>query len=231
MGFVRFHFMNSNSQFESIPRTSNSRGSLQSSQQYASKYQFEPLVHYSSSKESLQSLQLNSLKCKFETVAKHMNPRGFLQRAKPYSSKCQFENGANAPEFEPFVKTKAINPEKGEFETEIDKFHSEDAVTVIKKVVVKTSQTENKTEKPKFNTITTKTANEKFKPESREELNSNIENKSKTKNKQITKTKTKSKATPPTIQKFSSHIKFIDYIPTHELITYRHLFAYGFYVE
>ena len=182
MGFVRFHFMNSNSQFESIPRTSNSRGSLQSSQQYASKYQFEPLVHYSSSKESLQSLQLNSLKCKFETVAKHMNPRGFLQRAQPYSSKCQFENGRRAPEFEPFAKNEAINPEKGEIETEIDKIG---------------------------------TANEKVE----------------TKNKKRGNLKSKNKKLTPTIQKFSNHIKFIDYIPTHELITYRHLFAYGFYVE
>ena len=32
-------------------------------------------------------------------------------------------------------------------------------------------------------------------------------------------------------KKFSNHIKFIDYIPTHGIITYRHLFAYGFYVE
>lgn len=30
--------------------------------------------------------------------------------------------------------------------------------------------------------------------------------------------------------KHSNHIKFIDYIPTHEVITYRHLFAYGFYI-
>ena len=133
MGFVRFHFMNSNSQFESIPRTSNSRGSLQSSQQYASKYQFEPLVHYSSSKESLQSLQLNSLKCKFETVAKHMNPRGFLQRAQPYSSKCQFENGRSKSQFEP-------------------------------------------------------------------------------------------------IHKNLNHIEFVDYIHIHKVITYKHLFAYGFYI-
>ncbi|MGN1222791.1 MAG: hypothetical protein ACI4T1_01515 [Christensenellales bacterium] len=33
------------------------------------------------------------------------------------------------------------------------------------------------------------------------------------------------------VQKLSNHIEFIDYIPTHEVITYRHLFAYGFYVE
>lgn len=72
---------------------------------------------------------------------------------------------------------------------------------------------------------------ENLKPKIREELNTNIDNKSKTKNEQTAKTKTKNKATPPTIQKFSNHIKFIDYIPTHEFITYRHLFAYGFYVE
>ena len=100
----------------------------------------------------------------------------------PYGSKCQFENGANAPQFEPFAKTKTINPEKGEFETEIDK---------------------------------TATANDKVE----------------TKNKKRGRPKAKNKTTPLAIQKFSNHIKFIDYIPTHEIITYRHLFAYGFYVE
>ena len=152
-----------------------------------------------------------------------------FQSSQPHSSKCQFEIERRAPEFEPFAKTKAINLENEKAEAEIGKFNSEDVVTDTKIVDIKTSQTKNKTEKPKFNTITTKTTNEKLKPESREEPNANIENKSKTKNEQIAKTKTK--ATPPTIQKFSNHIKFIDYIPTHELITYRHLFAYGFYVE
>lgn len=90
--------------------------------------------------------------------------------------------GANAPEFEPFAKNKATNPEKGEVETEID-----ETGTVNDKVEIKTKQ--------------------KGRP------------------------KTKNKGTPQTTQKFSNHIKFIDYIPTHELITYRHLFAYGFYVE
>ena len=90
--------------------------------------------------------------------------------------------GANAPEFEPFAKNEAINPEKGEIETEIDKIG---------------------------------TANEKVE----------------TKNKKRGNLKSKNKKLTPTIQKFSNHIKFIDYIPTHELITYRHLFAYGFYVE
>lgn len=31
-------------------------------------------------------------------------------------------------------------------------------------------------------------------------------------------------------KKFSNHIEFVDYIPTHEIVTYRHLFAYGFYI-
>lgn len=77
----------------------------------------------------------------------------------------------------------------------------------------------------------TVTAKEELKFEGREELSINIESKTKTKNKQTTKTKTKDKATPPTIQKFSNYIKFIDYIPTHRIITYRHLFAYGFYIK
>ena len=105
-----------------------------------------------------------------------------FQSSQPHSSKCQFEIGASAPEFEPYSKTKAINPEKGEFETEIDE---------------------------------TGTVNDKVE----------------TKNKKRGRTKAKDKTTPPPIQKLSNHIKFIDYIPTHELITYRHLFAYGFYVE
>ena len=58
-----------------------------------------------------------------------------------------------------------------------------------------------------------------------------VNDKVETKNKKRGRPKAKNKKLTPTIQKFSNHIKFIDYIPTHELITYRHLFAYGFYVE
>ena len=94
----------------------------------------------------------------------------------------EYNGGRRAPEFEPFDKNKATNPEKEEFETEIDR---------------------------------TGTANE------------NAE----TKNKKRGRPKGKNKNLTLTIQKFSNHIKFIDYIPTHEIITYRHLFAYGFYVE
>ena len=151
-----------------------------------------------------------------------------------------FFGGASAPEFEPFAKNKAINPEKGEFETEIEK-----TGTVNENVRTLINETKNEKEKANSNIVTTKTANEDFKiysnltkttneelkTENREELHANIESKSKTKNKQTPKPKTKNKTTPPIIQKFSNHIKFIDYIPIHEIITYRHLFAYGFYVE
>ena len=165
-------------------------------------------------------------KSQFEPANKNSNQRGFLQSAEPYGSKSQFENGANAPQFEPFAKNKAINPEKEEFETENDR-----TGTANENIHTFINETKNEKEKTNSNTVTTKTANEKFKPESREELNTNIKSNVKTKNKQTTKTKTKIKANPPTIQKYSNHIEFIDYIPTHELITYRHLFAYGFYVE
>ena len=116
----------------------------------------------------------------------------------PFEFKRQLFGGRRAPAFEPYSKTKAINPEKGEVETEIDK---------------------------------AETVNKELKFKGRKELNTNIESNAITKSKQTAKPKTKSKATPPTIQKFSNHIKFIDFIPTHEIITYRHLFAYGFYVE
>lgn len=112
----------------------------------------------------------------------------------PSGSSGHSYGGRRASEFEPYSKTKAINSEKGEVGTEIDKIG---------------------------------TANEEFKVEDGEKFNIRARIKSKIKNEQIAKTK----ATPSTIQKFSNHIKFIDYIPTHELITYRHLFAYGFYVE
>lgn len=55
--------------------------------------------------------------------------------------------------------------------------------------------------------------------------------KAETKTKQKRRHKGKNKKIPQTTQKYSNHIEFIDYIPTHELITYRHLFVYGFYVE
>ena len=141
-------------------------------------------------------------------------------------SKNQVCGGRRAPESEPFDKIMNTNAEKGQVETEIGK-----TATANENIRTLINETENEKEKTNSNTVTTKTANEELKSESREELNTNIESKSKTKNEQIAKTKTKSKTTSPAIQKFSNHIKFIDYIPTQEIITYRHLFAYGFYVE
>lgn len=58
-----------------------------------------------------------------------------------------------------------------------------------------------------------------------------INEKAETKNNQKCRHKVQNKKLTPAIQKFSNHIEFIDYIPIHEIITYRHLFAYGFYVE
>lgn len=144
----------------------------------------------------------------------------------PFKFKRQPFGGRSKSQFEPFAKNKTINLEKGEVGTEIDK-----TGTANENIRTITNETENEKEKTNSDTITTKTTNEELKTESREELNTNIESNVKTKNKQTTKTKTKNKTTLPTIQKFSNHIKFIDYIPTHEIITYRHLFAYGFYVE
>ena len=150
----------------------------------------------------------------------------------PYGSKCQFENGASAPKFEPanknsnsrgFLQSAQPYGSKCQFE------HGRRAPQFepfAKNGTINSEKGEVGTEIDK-----TISENEELKPEGREELNTNIESKSKTKNKQTAKTTTKSKTTLQTIQKFSNHIKFIDYIPTHELITYRHLFAYGFYVE
>ena len=71
--------------------------------------------------------------------------------------------------------------------------------------------------------------NEKVEPEigKTETANENVE----TQNKKRGRPKAQNKKSTLAIQRFSNHIKFIDYIPTHEIITYRHLFAYGFYVE
>jgi len=51
------------------------------------------------------------------------------------------------------------------------------------------------------------------------------------KNRKTHNNKVTSKENFELAKKYSNHIEFVDYIPTHEVITYRHLFAYGFYVE
>ena len=75
------------------------------------------------------------------------------------------------------------------------------------------------------------TGSEKGEFETEFDKTGTVNEKVETKNKKRGRPKAKNKTTPLTIQKFSNRIKFIDYIPTHEIITYRHLFAYGFYVE
>ncbi len=66
-----------------------------------------------------------------------------------------------------------------------------------------------------------KSGTEKIKTETRE---------AKTANGQMRHYKIKSKENTSPVQKYSNHIEFVDYLPTHEVITYRHLFAYGFYI-
>ncbi len=145
-----------------------------------------------------------------------MNPRGFLQRAQPYSSKCQFENGRSKSQFEPVLK----NSDQRGFLQSADPYGSK-------------SQFENGANAPQFEPFDKITNANPEQGEVETEIdeavteNENVE----TKNKKRGRPKAKNKTTPPAIQKFSNHIKFIDYIPTHEIITYRHLFAYGFYVE
>lgn len=86
---------------------------------------------------------------------------------------------------------------------------------------------------PEFETFTKITNVNPKKGEIETEIGKTVtaNEKAETKNKKRGRPKAKNKKLTPTIQKFSNHIKFIDYIPTRETITYRHLFAYGFYVE
>lgn len=67
--------------------------------------------------------------------------------------------------------------------------------------------------------------------ESENEKTKTSNGETKTKNKKICKNKNTTKDNLEPAKKYSNHIEFIDYIPTHEIITYRHLFAYGFYME
>lgn len=70
-----------------------------------------------------------------------------------------------------------------------------------------------------------------FETETEIDKTGTVNKKAETKNNQKCRHKVQNKKLTPAIQKFSNHIEFIDYIPIHEIITYRHLFAYGFYVE
>ncbi len=140
----------------------------------------------------------------------------FLQSAQPYSSKCQFENGGLKSQYEP-----------------VNKNSNSRGLLQSAQPYSSKSQFENGRRAPEFEPFakneTINPENENIKTEIDETVivNENVE----TKNKKRGRPKTKNKTIPPTIQKFSNHIKFINYIPTREIITYRHLFAYGFYVE
>ncbi len=70
--------------------------------------------------------------------------------------------------------------------------------------------------------------NENIKTEN--EMIGNGTEKTKTANGQIGNSKIKTYEKTGPVQKYSNHIEFVDYLPTHEVITYRHLFAYGFYI-
>ena len=134
----------------------------------------------------------------------------------PFEFKRQLFGGSSNSQFEPVLKNsnqrgflQSAEPygSKSQFENGANapEFEPFDKITNAN------------TEKGEFETKNDETAT----------ANENVE----TQNKKKGRPKAKNKTTQPTIQKFSNHIKFIDYISTHEIITYRHLFAYGFYVE
>ena len=130
--------------------------------------------------------------------------------------KCQFKLGSSKSQFEPIHKNSNQRGFLQSAEPYGSKFQFENGRSKSQFEPFAKNETINHG-KEEIETGINKTAT----------ANENVE----TKIKKGGRPKAKNKTTPPTIQKFSNHIKFIDYIPTHELITYRHLFAYGFYVE
>ena len=154
--------------------------------------------------------------CQFEPTNKNSNPRGFLQSAQPYSSKSQFENGRSKSQFEPVLK----NSNSRGFLQSAEPYGSK-------------SQFENGRRVPEFEPFAkiTNANTEKGEIETKNDETATANEKVETKNKKRGNPKDKNKKSTLAIQRFSNHIKFIDFIPTHEIITYRHLFAYGFYVE
>ncbi len=134
----------------------------------------------------------------------------------PYGSKCQFENGASAPKFEPANK----NSNSRGFLQSAQPYGSK-------------CQFENGANAPEFEPFAkiTKDNLEKGEVETKTCKTGTVNDKVETRNKKKGRPEAQNKKSTLIIQKFSNHIKFIDYIPTLEIITYRHLFAYGFYVE
>ena len=141
---------------------------------------------------------------------------GSFSLLRQYGSKCQFEFGSSNSHFEPVLK----NSNQRGFLQSAEPYGSK-------------SQFENGRRAPQFEPFDkiTNANTEKGEVETEIGKTATVNEKVEHKNKQKGRPKAQNKKSTLTIQKFSNHIKFIDYIPTHELITYRHLFAYGFYVE
>ena len=137
-----------------------------------------------------------------------MNPQGFQQTS--------LQQGRSKSQFEPVLK----NSNQRGFLQSAEPYGSK-------------SQFENGANAPEFEPFAKITNVNPKKGEIETEIGKTVtaNEKAETKNKKRGRPKAKNKKLTLTIQKFSNHIEFIDYIPTHEIITYRHLFAYGFYVE
>ena len=141
---------------------------------------------------------------------------GSFSLLRQYGSKCQFEFGSSSSQFKPANK----NSNSRGFLQSAEPYGSK-------------SQFENGANAPEFEPFEkiSKDNPEKGEVETEIDKTGTENEKVGTKNKKKGRSKAQNKKSTPTIQKFSNHIKFIDYIPTHEIITYWHLFAYGFYVE
>ncbi len=143
-----------------------------------------------------------------KTCGSSLNPQGFQQTS--------LQQGSSNSQFEPANK----NSNQRGFLQSAEPYGSK-------------SQFENGRRAPEFEPFAKITnANlEKGEVETKNDETATANEKVETKNKKRGNPKDKNKKSTLAIQRFSNHIKFIDYIPTHEIITYRHLFAYGFYVE
>ncbi len=143
------------------------------------------------------------MKFQFESVHKNLNSNVVHQHSLLYDdSKSEFEQGGSKCQFEPIRKNSNFN-----------------LVHQPSQPYGSNTKFEQGRRAPEFEPLT---ENVELEAEARD---ANIKNTKTRKNKAATKEKLE------TTKKFSNHIEFIDYIPTHEVIIYSHLFAYGFYVE
>ena len=169
--------------------------------------QFQHIVLHLNYQRLLQHSLQGSLNSQCEHVRKNSSPRGFLQSSQRSVPKCQFEPVIKNSNPKGFLQSTQLYGSKSQFENGRRSPEFEPFAKI----------TNANTEKREFETEIDETGT----------VNDKVEIKTKQKGRH----KVKNKKIPLTIQKLSNHIKFIDYIPTYELITYRHLFAYGFYVE